>query len=398
MAETVRSSLSPQAVDMREGSSQGCACKKKSRENTTEEKRRMRSSRKRRKRAHKTQVAALKNKVEEELKLRKESEKQTLLYRQMARAFWERWQWELRQRKEAMTREKAMMFRVQRRGNSSTVSVTQLHEIDPTLLQDPVHKGSEAELFIGRGSFGVVKLQVFRQMDVAVKEMLPRTVLSDVLHEARILALLCHPFVPYLFGVCTTAKPYRIVMQFHGIEKTQMSLTLYKAIKDKVLSEGYPWIGLCAQIMEALHYLHEDVGILHNDLSASNILVADSVTERASTPDLFVQIVLIDFGKATTVNDGRKYSLSDTEKAEYTRRYPHLALEVIDGITRQTKWSDMYAAGGIVQRMVENQLFEQLPPEHRSVLCAIVNKCRCPEYSRRPTAKKALESFQEIIQ
>ncbi len=50
----------------------------------------------------------------------------------------------------------------------------------------------------------------------------------------------------------------------------------------------------------------------------------------------------IDFGKATTVNDGRKYSLSDTEKAEYTQRYPHLAPEVIDGITRQTKWSDIY--------------------------------------------------------
>ncbi len=266
-----------------------------------------------------------------------------------------------------MARERAMM--IERRGSSSTVSVTQLHEIDPTLLQDPVRKGSEPEVFIGRGSFGVVKLQVFRQMNVAVKEMLPRTVLSDVLNEARILALLCHPFVPYLFGVCTAVKPYRVVMQFHGIEKTLTSLTLHEAIKDKRISEG--WIGLCAQIMEALHYLHEDVGILHNDLSASNILVADSVTERVSTSDFFVQIVLIDFGKATTVNNGRKYRLSDIEKAEYTRRYPHLAPEVIDGITRQTKWSDIYAAGGIMQRMIENQLFDQLPTAHRSVLSTI---------------------------
>ncbi len=201
-----------------------------------------------------------------------------------------------------MARERAMM--IEGIGSSSTVSVTQLHEIDPTLLQDPVRKGSEPEVFIGRGSFGVVKLQVFRQMNVAVKEMSPRTVLSDVLNEARILALLCHPFVPYLFGVCTAVKPYRVVM--------------------------------------------------HNDLSASNILVADSVTERVSTPDLFVQIVLIDFGKVTTVSNGRKYRLSDIEK---TRRYPHLAPEVIDGITRQTKWSDIYAAGGIMQRMVENQPF-----------------------------------------
>ncbi len=100
-----------------------------------------------------------------------------------------------------------------------------------------------------------------------------------MLHEARILALLCHPFVPYLFGVCTAVKPYRVVMQFPGIEKTLTSLTLHEAIKHKRISEGYGWIGLCAQIMEALHYLHEDVDILHNDLSASNSLVVDSITE-----------------------------------------------------------------------------------------------------------------------
>ncbi len=96
------------------------------------------------------------------------------------------------------------------------------------------------------------------------------------------------------------------------------------------------------------------------------------------------------------MNNGRKYRLSDIEKVEYTKRYPHLAPEVIDGITRQTKWSDIYASGGIVQCMVEKQLFDQLPTEHRRVLCTIVSKCRCLEYARRLTAQKALMSFQEL--
>ena len=68
--------------------------------------------------------------------------------------------------------------------------------------------------------------------------------------------------------------------------------------------------------------------------------------------------MMIDFGKATMVDDGKKYHLSDVAKAEYTRRYPQMAPEVIDGVTRQTKWSDMYAAGGVVQRIIDNQFFD----------------------------------------
>ena len=112
----------------------------------------------------------------------------------------------------------------QRRGSSSAVHIPQLHEIDHTLLHDPVvggggggGGGGRSGGFLGRGSFGIVKFLTFRGMKVAVKELLPRTVLSDVRHEARILAQLSHPFVPYLFRVCTIVQPYRIVMQFHGI-------------------------------------------------------------------------------------------------------------------------------------------------------------------------------------
>ena len=110
-----------------------------------------------------------------------------------------------------------------------------------------------------------------------------------------------------------------------------------------------------------------------------------------------LQIVLIDFGKATMADDGRKYNLSDVEKAEYTRRYPQMAPEVVDGVTRQTKWSDIYAAGGVIQRIMENQCFNQLPVEYKSALNSIVIKCRCPQYHTRLTAQRALQSFKEML-
>ena len=158
------------------------------------------------------------------------------------------WQWKLRQRKEAMVRERTTIMMSQHRGSSSIVL---LHEIDRTLLHDPVVEGSE-EVFLGRGSFEIVKFQTFRGIKVAVKEVLPRTVLSDVCSEARILAQLSHPFVPCLSGVSTAVKPYRIVMQFHGIAHSAVSLTLFEALT--------PWRlfydSMVGQIRASLPFLH----------------------------------------------------------------------------------------------------------------------------------------------
>ena len=68
-------------------------------------------------------------------------------------------------------------------------------EIDHTMLTDLLVKG--------RGCFGIVRVQLYRGIQVAVKEFLPKSVVADVMHEASILAYLCHPYLPLLFGVCT---------------------------------------------------------------------------------------------------------------------------------------------------------------------------------------------------
>ena len=107
-------------------------------------------------------------------------------------------------------------------------------------------------MYLGQGSFGVVKMKLFRGIKVAVKELQPRTVLSDVRKEAHTLATLCHPFLPYLFGVCTTSEPYRIVMQFHGIQEATLPLTLSGASLRKKINDEYAWLGISIQMMQAL--------------------------------------------------------------------------------------------------------------------------------------------------
>ena len=107
-----------------------------------------------------------------ESKLRTEAEKKLTLYKNMTRSYWERWRWELQQRKELMSLEKGSCHEVLR-NKMNNCNEIKLHEIDPTLLKDPISSnGERCETYIGRGSFAVVKLQLYRGFQVAVKRFL----------------------------------------------------------------------------------------------------------------------------------------------------------------------------------------------------------------------------------
>ena len=74
----------------------------------------------------------------------------------------------------------------------------------------------------------MVRVQLYRDILVAVKELLPRTAQRDAIHEANMLIKVCHPHLPYhlpyLFGVCTSARPLRVITQFHGIGLNTITL------------------------------------------------------------------------------------------------------------------------------------------------------------------------------
>ena len=250
----------------------GGKAKRISRRNTIEEKKRIRNNRRRRKRLPKTRILEkkvqdLRGAIKRERLLKEESQAKAQHFKGMSRSFWERWHWELQKRREAMSLQA-------RSGLQTSTPALPFHEIDPSHLVNPATTTNSMTIWIGRGSFGVVKLQEYRGFQVAVKELLPNTNLADVHHEASVLMRLCHPHVPFLFGVCTQ-EPYRLVLQFHGIGGT--SLTLWKAIteKDECVKSGEVCLGLCMQMFEALSYLHDDAGIVHNDLKCNNILLTN---------------------------------------------------------------------------------------------------------------------------
>ena len=188
------------------------------------------------------------------------------------------------------------------------------------MLKDPTFVKADEDLWIGRGSFGVVKIQLYRGIKVVCKELRVKTLLQDVYSEASILTRLSHPYLPYLFGVCTTAEPYRLVMQFHGIGT--YSCTFSSMMQQDNSLGGKAWLSLCGQVFEAFRYLHDEAGVLHNDIKANNLLIAESIStepdEDLGIDKARVQAVVIDFGMASNIQDKKRLRLSGNEIGENT--------------------------------------------------------------------------------
>ena len=340
-----------------------------------------------RKKIKRSRVKFFKSKLEEERVLRAEASKKVTLYHKMSRSFWERWRWELQQRKEVMKREKVLLSGV---NGVKTRQALKIHEIDPQVLANPPHLLDDQLTYIGRGSFSVVKVQVYRGFKVAVKEYLPHSLAFDVRREARVLSMLCHPYLPLLFGVITSVRPFRLIMQYHALDGKDKSITLDSVIRHPLVSiTDKVMVLFCVQIMEALRYLHDDVSLLHNDLKCNNILVCDDMSSHHQA----FQIIVIDFGKATSVDGGRTFSLTESDKAEHYSLYAHIPPEVIEGVSSQTTMSDIYSAGCIIKCVSNNSIRHD---DVKLALNVVVMKCCSSEFCSRPKAQEVLDLLKQI--
>ena len=165
--------------------------------------------------------------------------------------------------------------------------------------------------------------------------------------------------------------------------------TIQKAIWEKKFQEGIIWIKLTQQLLEALCYLHEKACIIHNDIKADNVLLTNSFADDSS-----IQVVLIDFGKATNVNEGRKLELCKIQKEEYMQKCPHIAPEVIEGVMCESTFSDIYGIGGIFLSIYDRNCL--LPsykdrPDVCDAYLSMSTKCRSVKVQQRPSARQALE-------
>lgn len=96
------------------------------------------------------------------------------------------------------------------------------------------------------------------------------------------------------------------------------------------------------QIIDGLEHLHSKCKILHNDIKGDNVVLSSTLQGSLSA-------VIIDFGKACEISQGKKYNLSNRQKEYYKINHPHIAPDLRDGISKQSSSTDVYSFGRIIK-------------------------------------------------
>jgi len=87
---------------------------------------------------------------------------------------------------------------------------------------------------LGEGRFGKCYLRIFNHYKVCIK-LFKDTEKTAYIAEVNILSKLCHPNLPYLFGVCIGNQPC-LVTSFHGFGNE--SVTLHETLNSKMKTDA----------------------------------------------------------------------------------------------------------------------------------------------------------------
>ena len=235
---------------------------------------------------------------------------------------------------------------------------------------------------IGSGRFGTCYLATFSHYQVCVK--VPKhSQRNSLVSEANIISQFSHVNLPYLFGYYL--KTNSIVMSYHGVG--DQAITVYDALypnsntRELLQMITVDWMDILKQITEGCGYLHNNYKIIHNDIKCDNIALAAGHTS--------VKAVLIDFGKACQIGEGKMYTLSKAEKEQYKKIHSHIAPDLRDGLCQQSTGSDIFSLGKVLNLVckIADSVFDS-----KAVL-DISNQCLKYNKNDRPNITQILSIF-----
>ncbi|GAQ88551.1 Putative serine/Threonine protein kinases, partial [Klebsormidium nitens] len=284
-----------------------------------------------------------------------------------------------------------------------------------TELREGTDDFSDANV-VGRGSFGIVyKATLSRGPNrvVAVKRLLQRLGRGDVEErswrvEVEALEKVRHKNLVPLLGVCVDAGECLLVLEFfpHG----SLGGQLHAAREGR--GPALTWeerTGVIRDIARGLNYLHNDIQppMLHRDIKAGNILLAEGPPVRAC---------ITDFGLAHLVSGAGGHVTSTMVKGTVPYMAPEylhggarflsprcdvysfgvLCLEVLSArpvvrqlesglVERLSETGEEYARKGRVLELIDPLLGGAYDMAEAQRYIAIALSCLCKDPSRRPS-------------
>jgi serine/threonine protein kinase len=246
-----------------------------------------------------------------------------------------------------------------------------------------------AEEIIGAGVFGTVKRCQYKGNIVAVKCFKTEvaslsSTKQSVLQEAKVLLnLKSHRSIPTLLGVSLEKEPFKLVMQFYGIEGKSLSLhSVCKSEKLQNIMNQSQWNTIIKCIAKAIEHIHA-CGYIHNDIKTDNVVL------YKSGDTTFIPVV-VDFGKSCKREEGITKRMSLEEQSEYRKKYKHIAPEIVDGSHKQSMYSDIYSFGYLVYN-----IYTYLCKDS-AVLHSIVNQCyKVKSWSCRASFSKVVHLLEQ---
>nr|XP_056706998.1 mitogen-activated protein kinase kinase kinase 9 [Euleptes europaea] len=225
-------------------------------------------------------------------------------------------------------------------------------ELQPHCAQPPAIQLLEIDFselvledVIGIGGFGKVYRAVWLGDEVAVKaarydpdEDISETI-ENVCQEAKLFAMLKHPNIIALKGVCLKEPNFCLIMEFARGGSLNRILS-GKRIPPDIL------VNWAVQIAGGMNYLHDEavVPVIHRDLKSSNILLLEKV-ENGDLSNKSLKIT--DFGLAREWHKTTKMSAAGT--------YAWMAPEVIRS-SMFSKGSDVWSYGVLLWELLTGEV------------------------------------------
>lgn len=100
---------------------------------------------------------------------------------------------------------------------------------------------------------------------------------------------------------------------------------------------------------------------MHNDIKENNVLLHKMTEEWKPA--------VIDFGKTRPQTNPKRYQLTDAQREFYKTKHPWIAPELIDGTHTQTRKTDVYSLGVLLQSMLSKFVQQNFDYENLSARC-----------------------------